>query len=278
MTFLTTPSLTDSQTRLLRTFFAEGGLTTSLLNYWILPSLDRRSLLRELARLRDQGLITGQALGTTGEFCWWLTYDGARALGHAVRHGEARYRAPNPTHLAQKPMVFQLLSIFQMMSWQYVRPAVYNPGHPKPDDTPQRLAIYRAVEAHFQRIPPGSDVPRLHPSHVPNGLNDWVAWPATAPPRAVVLILHPAGGTPHFWHTRARRASGRPVGALGRTQIYADVAGIVPVIGVFPTRELVADYAPLLRPAGLHAWWQEELIERLHNYHIGGRLVTPARP
>jgi len=269
--------LTDPQTQLLRTFFAEGGLTTSLLHYWILPGLERRSLLRELARLRAWGLITGQAQGPTGEYCWWLTYDGARALGHAVGHGEARYRAPSSEQLAQKAMVLQVLAVFHLLSWQYLRPAVYNPGHPKPADTPQRQALYRAVEAHFQRTAPEA-ADRLHPSHVPAGLNDWVAWSVAAPHRALVLILHPVGGTPHFWRTRAQRAGPRRVGAPGRTQLYAQVARIVPVIGLFPTRELVADYAPLLHPAGLHAWFQDDLLWQLHNYNIGGRLVTPAHP
>lgn len=276
MTLLIDPPLTDTQQYLLRILFEEGGLTTGLLGSCAMR--ERRRVLRALERLREQGLITSQPVGAAGEHCWWLTYAGARALGHAVGHGEARYRAPSSTQLAQKAEVILLLNHLQMLGWEYLRPVVYNPGHPKPDDTPQRLAIYRAVEAHFQRTPPSTAAPRLHPSNVPVGLNDWVAWPPGEPERALVLILHPVGGTPHFWRTRAHRVGGRAVGSPGRTQLYADVARIVPVIGLFATRELVADYTPLLRPAHLHAWYQDQLLIGLHNYRFRNPPPAPARP
>lgn len=250
MTLPLVPGLNDLQSHFLRYLFEEGPLNTGLIHTHLAPAESRRQVGRTLEQLRTRGLVRSEPLGATAhsEFCWIITYAGTRALGHRVVHAEARYRVPADYRLTAKALVLTLRATLDMMSWSYLRPQVYNPGHPKPDDTPQRQALYQAVAAHFARTAADTGAPRLHPSQVPAGLNDWVAWPATAPERAVVLIPHPVGGTPHFWRYRARTSTRRPrVQERGRAQVYADVGQILPVYGVFATPELLHDYQPILQ-------------------------------
>ena len=141
---------------------------------------------------------------------------GARALERVIVHQEARYRVPTLAQLAHKAVSVRLAAILRNLDWVSVRPAPYNSAHPKPVETPQRQALCQAVAFHFAHTAPGT-AGRLPPSQVPGGLNEWVAWPADQPERPIVVILHPMGGTAHFWRTPKRRA-GEPRPA--RTQVY----------------------------------------------------------
>jgi hypothetical protein len=272
MTLLSIPAVTNTQRRILQALFDEGGLSTALIAQYILPGLSRNQAVNTLRRLRALGLIASRPIGAAGteEHCWYLRYDGSRALGRAVLHTEARYRVPTISQLDHKALTLRLVATLHSLNWEFIRPAIYNSVHPKPDATPQQQALHRAVAAHFQRTTPADAVARLHPSHVPPGVNDWVAWPARQPEKTAVFIVHPVGGTRHFWQTRERMQKGRANQdrTPARTHLYADVAAILPVIGLFATRELVHDYAPILRPARIRAYTLDDLPVFLHNHSI----------
>ena len=272
MTLLSIPTVTNTQRRILQALFEEGGLSTALIAQYIVPGLSKNQTVNELSRLRSLRLIASQPIGAAGteEHCWYLRYDGSRVLGRAVLHTEARYRAPTISQLDHKALTLRLIATFHSLNWEFVRPAIYNSVHHKPDATPQHQALYRAVDAHFQRTNPADTPFRLHPSQVPPGLNDWVAWPASQPQKAAVFIVHPVSGTRHFWQTRERKQKGQASQdrTPARTHLYADVAGILPVIGLFATRELVHDYAPILRPARIRAYTLDDLPVFLHNHSI----------
>lgn len=272
MRHLTTPHLTGIQQRLLDTLFEEGGLNTKLIERYVLPTLSRRQVGKELAQLRAQHLVASQPLGAAegSEYCWFITYAGARALNRAVVHTDARYRAPTTIQLAHKALTLRLGATLLNLNWQYIPPYPYNSSHPKPDDTPQRQALYRAVDTHFQRTPPGTTAPRLHPSQVPKGVNDWVAWPTDHPDKAIVLIVHPIGGTQHFWRAGNLKQRGRPAQehTPARTRLYADLAQILPVIGIFANPALAADYQPLLESAHIRGLTLDELPAFLQNQRL----------
>jgi hypothetical protein len=270
MTSLTVPKLNRTQRHILQTLFDEGGLNTRLIERYVVPARSRREVGKELARLRDEGhLIQSVPLTAeeNSEYCWVLTYDGARALNRVVVNTEARYRAPSLAQLEHKAVTLRLVGTLRNLNWEHVRPYPYNSTHPKPADTPQRLALVRAVEAHFARTAPGAGVPRLHPSQVPGGLNDWVAWPAEAPERALVVIVHPVGGTYHFWRTAKRRGGPRAV-IPGRLQLYGTLAPILPVLGLFGGRALATAYRPLLQAGQVQAVAPEDLPALLHHHRL----------
>src|SRR4051794_34952430 len=180
MTLLTIPSLTPTQRQILESLFQEGGLSTNLIAQYVVPGLVRNQVVNELTRLRELQLVSSAALGAgaSEEYGWVVRYAGARALGHRVMHTDARYRPPGRAQLDQKAMTLRLQVTMENLNWEYVRPGVYNGRHPKPVETPQRAALVRAVAAHFAATVPSAGTVRLHPSQVPGGLNDWVAWPA----------------------------------------------------------------------------------------------------
>jgi hypothetical protein len=272
MSHATAPKLTAVQQHLLQTLFEEGGLNTHLIAQYVLPALSRRQVGKELVLLRDQGWVRSQALGTDegSEYCWVITYAGAGALQRAVVHTDTRYRVPSTIQLAQKALRLRLAVTLQTLNWAYLAPQPYNSSHPKPVETPQRQALVAAVAAHFSRTLPGAGVARLHPSQVPAGVNDWVAWPAEQAHKAIVVILHPVAGTQHFWREGTLKQRGRPSRerAPARTRLYADLARILPVIGVFATAELAADYGPLLERAQLRAYMLDEMAVFLHNHRV----------
>jgi hypothetical protein len=266
--------LSEEQQVILQTLFEEGGLNTRLIATYVLPGQTQRQLAKVLEALRARELIASQALGAAqgSEYCWFLTYAGARALGRRVAHGTACYRAPSREQLAQKGLILALVATLQTLNWQYVRPQPYNAARPKPAETPQRQVLYQAVAAHFARTVPAAGVPRLHPTQVPAGLNDWVAWPAGQEERAVVVIVHPLGGSPRFWRQRhpPRRGGVRQEERLGRTHLYRELARIVPVLGLFATPELLRDYTPLLAGTPIRPVTGEELPGLLHEYRRNG--------
>ena len=270
MNLLTTPKLNRTQRHILQTLFDEGGLNTRLIESYVVPALSRREVGRELQHLRDDlHLIRSQPLTAdeNSEYCWFLTYAGARALERLVINTEARYRAPSIAQLDHKAVTLRLVVTLRNLNWTYIRPYPYNSTHPKPDDTPQRQALYLAVAAHFGRTPATATAPRLHPSQVPGGVNDWVAWPLDRPDKAIVVVIHPVGGTYHFWRTAKRRGAARER-IPGRIQLYADLAPILPVIGLFAGRTLVTDYRPILQAAQIRAYTPDDLPVFLHNHRI----------
>ena len=261
MSRIVPPPLVKNQRRLLEALFEEGGLSTTLIRRYVVPHFSRSQAVNELSHLRDRGLVASAPLSADGreEHCWVLTYGGARALGRVVVYQEARYQAPSSTQLEHKALTLRLGVSLRTLNWAYLRPYPYNTAHPKPADTPQRLALVRAVAAHFARTPPGAGTPRLHPSQVPEGLNDWVAWPAGAPEQAVVIIVHPVGGTVHFWRGVKQRG-GRRGRTRARTLVYGELARIVPVVGLFASRELARDYTPILQAAQIHPQTGDDLL------------------
>src|SRR4051812_13783296 len=268
MPLLTLPKLTRNQRRILEVLYEEGGLTTHLIERYVVPHYSAKRTFNELNKLRTWELIRSAPIGAPGsdEFCWVLTYDGTRALERMVVHQDARYRLPSLAQLAHKTQTVRLAVLLRNLNWACVRPYPYNAVHPNPADTPQRLALVRAVAAHFARTPPG--VPgRLHPSQVPGGLNDWVAWPADQPERPLVLILHPVGGSYHFWRSAKRRGAGKER-KVARLALYAEVGRVVPVLGVFASRTLATDYAPLLAGGQVRAVTLDELPGLLHSHRM----------
>jgi hypothetical protein len=263
---------TPSQQRLLRALYDEGGLSTALLAQYVAADLSKSRLHRALTQLQAGGLIRSQLVQQ--ERCWVLHYNGTRALGCTPVHGEARYRFPTISQLAAKALSLQLTMTLRGLGWTWVRPVHYNPSHPKPDATPQYQAVYRAVAYHFQQHMEGAPdaaaraAPILHPSHVPAGQHDWVAWPVARPQQTVVLIIHPIGGTRHFWTTydQARRKRSPARTAAARMQSYQPLAQILPVIGVFATWEQARDFTPLLATAHFHACTIADLAPFLYHY------------
>lgn len=263
---------TPNQRRILEALYEEGGLSTPLLAQYVLADLSPSQLNRELMQLQMLGLVRGQPVQHC--LCWVLSYDGTRTLGHTPIHGEARYRFATISQLAARTLTLQLTMTLRSMGWAWVRPLSYNPGHPKPDDTPQYQAVYRAVEYHFRHAPADPDdadtlsAPLLHPSHVPAGLNDWVAWPRNLPHKAVVLIVHPLGGTRKFWttydHARKKRNPAKAIAS--RVQSYQPIAQILPVIGVFATEDQVHDFTPLLEAAHFQAYTVQDLAAFLYKH------------
>ena len=105
---------------------------------------------------------------------------------------------------------------------------------------------------------------------MPAGLNDWVAWPVVRPQQTVVLIIHPIGGTRHFWTTyhQARRKRSPARTAAARMQSYQPLAQILPVIGVFATWEQARDFTPLLDTAHFHACTIADLAPFLYHHAV----------
>src|SRR5690349_11103919 len=115
MTLLSIPTLTPTQREILETLFHEGGLSTTLIAQYVVPHLGKNQAVNELTRLRAQHLIASQTIGAGGteEHCWFLRYDGARALGHRVVHTDARYRLPSTVQLDHKAMTLRLTVTMQ---------------------------------------------------------------------------------------------------------------------------------------------------------------------
>jgi hypothetical protein len=263
------PALTKNQRRILEALYEEGGLSTALIAQYVVPNYAKNRTVNALTRLRTLKLVSSQTIGVPGseEHCWVLTYGGARALERVIIHQEARYQVPTLAQLAHKAVSVRLAATLRNLDWAYVRPAPYNSAHPKPAETPQQQALSRAVAFHFAHTAPGT-AGRLHPSQVPGGLNDWVAWPADQAERPIVVILHPVGGTAHFWRTARRRVAGQEQ-TPARTQVYGPVSRIVPVVGLFGSRTLAAGYGPLLAAAGFRAYAAEDLPGFLLRHRLG---------
>jgi hypothetical protein len=86
----------------------------------------------------------------------------------------------------------------------------------------------------------------------------------------VVLIIHPIGGTRHFWTTydQARRKRSPARTAAARMQSYQPLAQILPVIGVFATWEQARDFTPLLDTAHFHACTIADLAPFLYHHAV----------
>jgi hypothetical protein len=276
---MTLHALTEVQRSILHALLAEGGLSTAQIMLYFLPALPNWRIYRELHRLRNAGLIRSTPFyplnGHKSEVYWTLCAAGSRVLGHDYPHQHQPYRLPTPRQIAHKTSILEVCTALQDAGWNYVRPVVYNRCRPKPALTPQSEIIRRAIQQHFDVTPatlPSAEAPpapRLHPDHVPPGLNDWVAWHPTRPDHPIILVLHPPGATRGFWvrPLSRRQRHGRAPATPARAYLYRALAPILPVLAIFPSAELVAEYNPVLNSIGLQVGTYMDLLRLLPGEH-----------
>lgn len=255
--------LKEPAIRVLTSLFEHGGLTTSLLRQYIIPDVAVPNAV--LTRLYTLGLVSRMLgyNGVTRESCWFLRVDGARQLNKVPQRGHAIYKLPTPLQLLQKESVLHLVQYFRSMDWCYLQPQLYNSAKPKPAETPQYQALYRVIEQQFNSKAATPTRPCLHPSHIPPGLNDWVAWPQQHPNRPIILILHPPGGTPEFWNRPVQRFKAPTTlgTSKARIQLYADLIDRIPVLALFHDSAPLEFHRSLLEANGIHCYTAETLTD-----------------
>jgi hypothetical protein len=267
-----TITVSEAQIQILRGLYEYGGLTTSQIRHFIVPALSPSRAFRELNSLRTTKRVRSISLVPTegrSELYWSLRPAGARMIGHTRIDRHCPSRIPNHIQIAHKTTILEIASILEDAGWWYIRPMRYNSRHPKPDQTPQRTAIQYAVQHHFDHQPPtlpGAGMTlaaTLHPSQVPVGLNDWVAWNPNHPEQAIIIIPHPAGASRGFWGRPPRNGGAIDKSRLGRIQVYANLAPVVPVLAIFPTQAIAAQYKSLLERAHFHVGAPSDLLKFL---------------
>lgn len=267
-----TITLSEVQIQILRGLYEYGGLTTSQIQHFIVPALSASRAYRELSGLRTAKRVRSTPLVPTegrSELYWSLRPAGARVIGHARIDRHCPYRIPNHIQIAHKTTILEIASILEDAGWQYVRPVRYNNRHPKPNQTPQRTVIQYAVQYHFDHTAltlPGVSTTMttaLHPSQVPVGLNDWVAWNPNHPEQAIIIIPHPAGATHSFWGRPLHNPGAIDKSRLGRIPLYVNLAPILPVLAIFPAHTIAAQYRVLLERAHFHVGVPGDILKFL---------------
>jgi hypothetical protein len=274
-------------------------LTTSQIWQALYPAKTRDYMKHLLHTLAQQRLIGGAALqpeqGAVAEYYWWLRPQGAALAG--VRYGKQFRRRPTVTTIRYRGLHLALIAAVAEAGWTLLRPVRYNRTQPRPAETAHGQQLVTAVLAQegqtltdlFAR---GYDRARLQEriaryqagqvgALVPPGVNEYVAYLPDQPQRTLVLIPHPPAATRSFW-TRHRAASARPALAGSprdsRLARFARLARVLPIIGVFDTEELAAQYAPLLEGGGFRCVLSTELAAPLRHLAppVPGASAVPA--
>jgi hypothetical protein len=265
------PTLSPKRMAILRLLAEWRQLTTSQIGQELHPERPRSYTKRALGDLRRTGFIQGRSCdphrGSTSEYYWFLRAPGAYAL--AVPYDTHFRRHPSHDTLAFRGLQLDLMRQAYAAGWAVIPAARYSRAHPRPATTPQTQHLIAVVLAHECRalaaaLAQGTPPQLLEHRQallrigstgaiVPPAVNDYVVYRPAAPDEAVVLIPHPPYAGPSFWthKTRGQQHLGEPVGHRdSRLDRYRRLARILPVLAVFPTREVAAQYIPILTAAG----------------------------
>jgi hypothetical protein len=265
------PTLSPKRMAILRLLAEWRQLTTRQIWQELHPEKSRSYTKRALVDLRRAGFIQGRSCdprrGPTSEYYWFLRAPGAYAL--AVPYDTHFRRRATRDTLAFRGLQLDLMRQARAAGWAVIPAARYSRAHPRPETTPQTQHLVAAVLAHERRALAAALAEGTPPqllehrqallrigstgAMVPPAVNDYVVYRPAAPDEAAVLIPHPPYAGPSFWthNTRSRQHRADPAGRRdSRLARYRRLARILPVIAVFPTREVAAQYSPILTAAG----------------------------
>lgn len=280
-----TRSMYPDHTAVLRLLAEMKQLSTTQIWEHLHSNKSKRYTRLLLYRLRRRGYVSSRPLyperGATSEHYWLLSNCGAQAIG--VRY-ELRYRRrPIRESIEHRGVLLELSRQVQAAGWSLISPVPAG-AFQTFSDTPQRRLLVEAVlrseqlalDALLKQGYPSARLKERIDRHeaghvgavVPRAVNDYVAFIPGQPEQTVLLIPHPPLAGRGFWIRKpGQRAENRVrySRSEARTQKYARLAQMVPVIAVFGQEEVGRQYAQLLQTAGFEWVTAHKIGERLRS-------------
>lgn len=238
-------------------------------------------LLNSLQRL---GYIRGMRLypelGTASEYYWTIRRAGAAAIGSPY---DGRYlRRPARRTIEYRGLLLEMSRQVAAAGWSLIKPVPNCSREPLQGDAPQRRLLVEAVlyieSMTIQNlVAQGYPIARLQDrierlkmeqigAVVPRAVNDYVAYVPGRLGYTAVLIPHPPWAGRAFWTRRPgqrQNSKGRQDRPRARVDRYVRLSRVLPVLGLFASREAAEQYDSILSTAGLKWTLIEDLGDRL---------------
>lgn len=249
-----------NQTRILRLLAEWKQLTTTQMWRHLAPDKPHPYVKKWLWNLERRGLVRGVAWqperGGAGEYYWMLLEAGAQVLG--IPYHQQYHRRPNAATLQHRGLLLDLLRAGEQAGWQMLPPATTAAAVRQVEQQLIAAVLARGGQAFVEPGRVGAIVPERIP--------DWVAYVPGQPARTAILVPHPPYATRSFWSHKREMPGSTVQRRPARLDLYARLAPLVPVIGVFSSTTVGYAYAPLLRQAGF-GWASIEDVAEILTRH-----------